>query len=105
MQRAAFVLRVEPGKEVDYIEAHKNVWPELIEAATAAGFHNHTVFMRGQTLFLYVEGDDIERSSKEYFAHPVKKKWDEYISQFLMSEAVDESDCTPGELEEVFHFD
>ena len=38
-QRTAFVLRVRPDKIDEYVEAHRNVWPELLAEELLGGFH------------------------------------------------------------------
>lgn len=60
--RAAYILTVRPGKEADYREVHRAVWPGLIEEAQKAGIRNHSVSMSGRTLFVYLEADDLEKS-------------------------------------------
>jgi L-rhamnose mutarotase len=39
-QRSAFVLRVRPDKVDEYVEAHRNVWPEMLAALREAGIRN-----------------------------------------------------------------
>ncbi len=95
--RAAYTLSVRPGKEEGYREAHRAVWPELIAAAERAGIRNHSVFLHGRTLFLYVEADDVDRAFRELKKQDVKARWDKWMEEFL------EPGNTP--LEEVFHMD
>ena len=95
--RAAYILLVCPDKTEQYQRAHQEVWPELIEAASKFGIRNHSVFMHGRTLFVYVEADDIEEATRKLLEQPVKKRWDADMSDLL----------DPGSvpLEEVFHMD
>lgn len=95
MMRAAYTLTVRPGKEQAYREAHRVVWPELIQAATLAGIRNHSVFMSGRTLFVYLEADDIQQSVNALKGNPVKIRWDDYMRDLLEPESTT--------LEEVFH--
>ena len=95
--RAAYILMVQPDKTEQYRRAHQEVWPELIQEASRAGIRNHSVFMHGRTLFVYVEADDIEKATRELLAQPVKKRWDAYMSDLL------EPGSVP--LEEVFHME
>jgi len=93
--RAAYILKVRSGKETDYRKAHRAVWPELIEEAQKAGIRNHSVFMSGRTLFVYLEADDPEKSMASLKSTPVKMRWDDYMRHFLEPEIVS--------LEEVFY--
>ena len=105
MERAGYMLRVKPGKESEYREVHRNVWPELIQAARAAGLRHHTVFMKGRILFLYIEAENLERSLREYVGSPVKAQWDRLMEEYFESEAEDDFEHGLGAMDEVFHFD
>src|SRR6266436_1619103 len=58
-ERSAFVLRVRPDKIDEYIQAHRNVWPELLAALRDAGIRNYTIFRNGNEVFGYFESDDL----------------------------------------------
>jgi L-rhamnose mutarotase len=100
MQRVLLTLRVRPEKRTEYLEAHKHVWPELIETAQRAGLRNHSVFMRGDDLVLYAEAQDLQASLAEYLASDVKLRWDVAMEPFF-----DPAAGGTGQWEEVFHFD
>jgi L-rhamnose mutarotase len=100
MQRVLLTLRVRPEKRTAYLEAHKHVWPELIERAQRAGLRNHSVFMRGDDLVLYAEAQDLQASLAEYLASDVKLRWDVAMEPFF-----DPAAGGTGQWEEVFHFD
>ncbi len=93
--RAAYILMVRPGKEEQYRRAHQAVWPELIEEANKAGIRNHSVFMHGRTLFVYLEADDIGQAERKLKQTAVKQRWDAYMGDLLEPGAVP--------LEEVFY--
>lgn len=97
MTRGAWRLTVREGQEAAYREAHRAVWPELIEAARAAGLRNQSVYMDGRTLFVYAEADDLEASIARVAATAVKQRWNEAMSALLEPESVT--------LDEVFHVD
>lgn len=96
-RRAAYILTVRSGMEDHYREVHRAVWPELIEEASRAGIHNHSVFMTGRTLFVYLEADDVTGALAKLLATPVKQRWDEFMRDFLEPESVT--------MKEVFHMD
>ena len=39
-QRVGFVLRVKPDRVDEYVLAHREVWPEMLEALKDAGIRN-----------------------------------------------------------------
>jgi L-rhamnose mutarotase len=101
-QRSAFVLRVRPEKLDAYVEAHRNVWPEMLDALRAAGIRNYTIFRSGHEMFGYFESDDLERAGAYMAAQGVNARW-----QDAMAELLDERvpDAGPEALEEVFRLD
>ena len=62
-ERRGFVLRVKPDRIDEYVEAHRHVWPEMLEALRAAGIRNYTIFRAGNEMFGYFESDDLEAAA------------------------------------------
>ena len=52
-QRTAFVLSVRPEKIEEYVRAHREVWPEMLDALRGAGIRNYTIFRDGNRMFGY----------------------------------------------------
>jgi L-rhamnose mutarotase len=101
-QRSAFVLRVRPDRIDDYVEAHRNVWPELLAALRSAGIRNYTIFRHGNELFGYFESDDLEAAAAFMEAQEVNARWQDAMAG-LLEERV--PDAGPPALEEVFRLD
>jgi L-rhamnose mutarotase len=101
-QRSAFVLRVRPDRVDEYVEAHRNVWPEMLEALRDAGIRNYTIFRNGNEMFGYFESDDLAAAGAHMAAQAVNTRW-----QDAMAELLDERvpDAGPPALEEVFRLD
>jgi L-rhamnose mutarotase len=101
-QRSAFVLRVRPDRVDEYVEAHRNVWPEMLEALRDAGIRNYTIFRNGNEMFGYFESDDLAAAGAHMAAQDVNTRW-----QDAMAELLDERvpDAGPPALEEVFRLD
>ena len=89
--------------EEEYVEAHRNVWPKLIQHLQDVGFHNYSIFKRGLDLFVYVEVEDFERSLENLVTHPLYEKWAEKMEPIMEKHPA----CREGEmfpiLIEVFH--
>jgi L-rhamnose mutarotase len=101
-QRSAFVLRVRPDRLDEYVEAHRNVWPEMLDALRAAGVRNYTIFRAGNEMFGYFEADDLERAAAFMEQQPVSARWQDAMAE-LLEERV--PDAGPPALEEVFRLD
>ncbi len=101
-QRTGFVLHVRPERMSDYIEAHRNVWPDMLEALSASGVRNYTIFRAGNSVFGYFEADDLEASARYLADQEVCTRW-----QDTMAELLDERvpDAGPPALEQIFRLD
>jgi L-rhamnose mutarotase len=101
-QRSAFVLRVRPDKIDAYLEAHRNVWPEMLTALLDAGIRNYTIFRNGNEMFGYFESDDHEASAAYMEEQEVNARWQDTMAE-LLEERV--PDAGPPTLEEIFRLD
>jgi L-rhamnose mutarotase len=101
-QRSAFVLRVRPDKVDEYVAAHRDVWPEMLDALRSAGIRNYTIFRSGNEMFGYFEADDLAAAGAYMAEQDVNGRW-----QDAMAELLDERvpDGGPPALEEVFRLD
>jgi L-rhamnose mutarotase len=101
-QRTAFVLRVRPDKLEEYIQAHREVWPELLAALRGAGIRNYTIFRHGNEMFGYFESDDLEAASAYMAAQEVNTRWQDAMAH-LLEERV--PGAGPAALEEIFRLE
>jgi L-rhamnose mutarotase len=101
-QRTGFVLHVRPERIDEYLAAHREVWPEMLEALRAAGIRNYTIFREGNSVFGYFEADDLEAAARGLASEEVNARW-----QDAMAELLDERvpDGGPPALEEIFRLD
>jgi L-rhamnose mutarotase len=101
-ERAAFVLRVRADKVDEYVEAHRNVWPEMLAALRDAGIRNYTIFRHGNEMFGYFESDDLEAAAAYMDTQEVNARWQDAMAG-LLEERV--PDAGPAPLEEVFRLE
>jgi L-rhamnose mutarotase len=101
-QRGAFVLRVRPDKIDEYVEAHRDVWPEMLDALRGAGIRNYTIFRSGNEMFGYFEADDLEAAGLYMAEQEVNARWQDTMAE-LLEERVPAAG--PAPLEEVFRLD
>jgi L-rhamnose mutarotase len=101
-QRSAFVLRVRPDKIDEYVEAHRNVWPEMLAALREAGIRNYTIFRDGNEVFGYFESDDLEAAAAYMEAQEVNARWQDTMAK-LLEERV--PNVGPPTLEAIFRLE
>jgi L-rhamnose mutarotase len=101
-QRSAFVLRVRPERIDEYVQAHANVWPEMLQALRDAGIRNYSIYRDGNQVFGYFESDDLEASAAYLDAQEVSTRWQDAMAD-LLEERV--PDAGPPPLQEIFRLD
>jgi len=104
MNRIGFVLKVKPELMDEYTRRHQEVWPEMLEALNRTGWHNYSLFLRGDgTLFGYFETpgkfeDAVEAMSREEINHA----WQAEMAHFFEGSG-EAADTIMEQLTEVFH--
>jgi L-rhamnose mutarotase len=103
-RRRAFVMRVNPGQEVEYQKRHTPIWPELEEVLTAHGVRNYSIFLDPRTdlLFAYVEFEN-EDEWQAIAQTEACKRWWAHMKDIMPTNADDSP--VQHELCEVFHLD
>ena len=69
----------------EYLEHHRRVWPEVLEALAATGLEDIKIYLAGRRLFMVMtapSGFDPERSFAEYRKNPVAARWDELMKTY-----------------------
>lgn len=102
MIRKAFVMSVHAGREAEYEQRHRPIWPELEQVLRAHGVHNYSIFLHPETrqLFGYVEIED-EARWDAIAKTPICRKWWDHMKSIMPSNP-DHSPVS-RELREVFH--
>ncbi|MFE4920929.1 L-rhamnose mutarotase [Streptomyces sp. NPDC056661] len=106
MQRVCFLLKVRQERLEEYRERHAAVWPEMLAALSAAGWHNYSLFLREDGLLVgYLETEDFAAAQDAMAATDVNTRWQADMAGFF--EALDgaEPDEAMRPLSEVFHLD
>ena len=76
MERVCFLLRVRPDRLDAYRERHRAVWPEMLRALAATGWHNYSLFLRPDGLLIgYVETPSLEAAQAGMAATEVNARW------------------------------
>ncbi len=106
MNRYCFLLQVRPELLDEYRDRHRDVWPEMLAALAAAGWHNYSLFARDDGLLVgYVEAEDLTAAQAAMAATEVNARWQAEMGRFftgLDGRGPDEGFLL---LDQVFHLD
>lgn len=106
MQRVGFILKVKEDKIEEYKKHHENVWPEMLEALSEAGWHNYSLFMREDgLLFGYVETPDFEQALAKMAETDVNKRWQDFMAPYFEGIGGQHADESMIPLEQVFYLE
>ena len=104
MKRVCFTLQVRPDRLEEYKERHKRVWPEMLDALRRTGWHNYSLFLRGDGLLIgYLETADFERALAGMASAEVNARWQSEMAGFFLMPEGGFADEQMRPLEEVFH--
>jgi L-rhamnose mutarotase len=105
MERICFLLQVRPDRLEEYKKRHKQVWPEMLQALSGAGWHNYSLFLRDDGLLVgYLETPDFEQALLQMEQLDVNEKWQRDMQPFFAGLA-GRPDQGMMRLEEIFHLD
>ena len=105
MQRIGFRLKLKAHLIEEYVDHHKNVWPEMLEALSRTGWTNYSLFLDRDdaSLFGYFETPDLQAALDGMASTEVNERWQAFMSDYF--EQLD--DLRPDEgftrLEQIFH--
>jgi L-rhamnose mutarotase len=86
MERLCFLMNLIPGREAEYERRHDEIWPEMRDAVSAAGFTNYGLFRRGSTVIGYAECvPDIASVLATIAASDVNARWAESFADIIES--------------------
>lgn len=105
MERVCFLLQVRRERLAEYKERHRNVWPEMREALSRAGWHNYSLFLRDDGLLVgYLETPSFEQALERMAKLDVNERWQKEMKPFFVG-LPGRADEAMIRIEEVFHLD
>jgi L-rhamnose mutarotase len=78
-------LKNDEGLIREYVEHHRQVWPEVLEALKKTGVQDIKIYISGLKLFMVMVAPanfDPARSFAEYTKDPVAERWDTLMKNF-----------------------
>lgn len=101
-----FLLKVRQEKLAEYRERHADVWPEMLDALRASGWHNYSLFLREDGLLVgYLETDNFEQACARMQDYEVNARWQREMAPFFENLDGSKADEAMAPLTEVFHLD
>jgi L-rhamnose mutarotase len=87
MQRYCLALDLnnDPDLIAEYIQFHKNVWPEIQESIKESGIKNLEIYTIGDRLFMIIEADtdfSFEKKSRLDAANLKVQEWETLMWKF-----------------------
>jgi len=87
MKRHVFTLDLQEDEALikEYVDWHKNVWPEIILSIKDAGITGMEIYRYGNRLFLIMEVDEsfsFERKAAMDAANPKVQEWEELMWKY-----------------------
>ena len=102
MKRYCVVIEVKEEYIQDYIEIHKNAWPDLLTAIKDSGCENMLIFNYKNLSIVFYECEDINKFYEEFGKTEVAERWNAAVHiWFEESPALDGSDSVDT-LEKIF---
>lgn len=104
MERLCFTFTIKPGTEDEYKRRHDEIWPELVEAISAAGFRNYSLFRRDLQVIAYAEcTPDVEAAFASLGGYDVNQRWSEWFEDII--DSLTDADGNVHRAGEVWHLD
>ena len=104
--RVCFQLQVKPDRMAEYRERHAAVWPEMLEALSATGWRNYSLFLAPDGMLIgYLETDDFEAARRGMEETDVNARWQAEMGEFFQDLEGRRPDEGLLVLDEVFHLE
>ena len=106
LRRGCFLLHVRKDMVEQFREAHRNVWPEYLEALTAAGFEHYSSFISDDGLFVgYLESRDPRAALAQLGSTDVDRRWQLEMEPYWEAPAAPGAQSAKTLLHEAFDLD
>lgn len=83
MEHVLFVQKVKPDRKEDYLEAHRNVWPELLSEIRASGVEREIIWIDNETLYVYIMAENFDEALEKQGRSEIFRKWVEKMDPLL----------------------
>lgn len=104
VERLCFLIELHDGAEEVYERRHSEIWPEMRDAVSSAGYTNYTLFRRGLTVIGYAECvPDVATVMARMAEAEVTTRWNQSLDNVIRK--LIDSDGNLVRAIEVWHLD
>ena len=84
MQKHAFKMRLNPGREEEYRKRHDEIWPELVILLKEAGVSDYSIHLDYETNILFAVLWRTDNHSMDSLpTHEIMKKWWAHMADIM----------------------
>ena len=84
MQKHAFKMRLNPGREEEYRKCHDEIWPELVILLKEAGVSDYSIHLDHETNILFAVLWRTDNHSMDSLpTHEIMKKWWAHMADIM----------------------
>ena len=106
MERVCFTLKVRRERRDEYAARHAAVWPEMLRALAATGWHNYSLFLSEDGLLVgYFETPSLQAALAGMEAAEVNARWQAEMAEYFEELDGARPDTGFTRLAEVFHLE
>ena len=80
LQRRVLIAELKPECRQEYVEAHKEVWPELLQRYREIGYHKITCHLLGNTLAVVAEAEDLDAVMEALKNDSIDSRWQAWMA-------------------------
>lgn len=104
-ERVCFRLQIRPEKLDEYLTVHQEVWADMLEALSATGWRNYSLFVRRPDGLVvgYLETDDFAAAQRAMDSNEVNLRWQATMAPYFTGLGGNRPDDGVQRLEEYFH--
>jgi L-rhamnose mutarotase len=105
MERVCFRLKLREEMVEKYVEQHKSVWPDMLEALSDTGWTNYSLFLdrTDATLIGYFETSNLEKALAGMAMKEVNQRWQAMMGDYFLALDGERPDEGFIQLENVFY--
>ncbi len=99
----ATFMKVKPGFEQAYRNAHANIWPSILEGIQITKIRNYSIFMKGTELYSFFEVKDLNHAMVVLADDPENQRWQRTMAP-MMDVGSGIKDGSSVYMQDILHF-
>jgi len=102
MKRYCIIIEIQEKHLEEYIDIHKNAWPEVLQAIKDSGAENLIIYNYKNFSILFYECEDIDDFYETYGKTEIAGKWNAVVHKWFEESPVLDGSGTVDTLEKIF---